>query len=143
MIAVWSLPAHHAMESLLHEKYSANRIHGEWFSFDKSEVESIVLDMSYASVDVALAFTNMDEDYAPEGKEVRFKFGKKKKRIEMDDEEREQRKLISMARREDRQRFKDGLGPLQREQLKQAAIRERACKKFLAHLGRYRVPCFR
>jgi hypothetical protein len=143
VIAVWSLPSYHEMERLLHEKYSSNRIHGEWFSFDKEEIEAIVLDMSYASVDAALAFTNMEEDYAPEGKEVRFKFKKKKLRVEMPDEEREKRKLISMARRAERQRFKDGLGPLQREQLKQNAINERAHKKYLAHLGRYRVPCFR
>src|SRR5882672_10901338 len=79
VIAVWKFSNYHAMEHTLHEKYAKDRINGEWFNFTDVEVKAIVDDMLYASTnDVAINFTNMEQDYAPEGKIVKFKFKKKR-----------------------------------------------------------------
>ena len=76
VIAVWKLSNYNAVEHDLHEKHAANRINGEWFSFNAEEVKAIVADMSYASTDAAIGFANIEQDYAPEGKIVKFAFRK-------------------------------------------------------------------
>src|SRR6267142_4261994 len=64
VLAVWKLSNYHAMEHALHEKYAANRINGEWFSFTSAEVKAIVDDMLYASTnEAAIGFTNIEQDY--------------------------------------------------------------------------------
>ncbi len=82
VIAVWKLSNYHAVERDLHEKYAANHINGEWFNFTDAEIKAIVDDMFYASTnDAAIEFTNMEQDYAPEGKIIKFKFKKMKDEI--------------------------------------------------------------
>ena len=78
VVAVWKAEAPSALERSLHEKHAANRINGEWFNFTETEIKAIIADMLHASTDVLSGFSNLQEDYAPEGKVIKFKFKKKK-----------------------------------------------------------------
>lgn len=40
--AVWKANDHHSMEKLLHAKYDANRINGEWFEFNRADIVSLI-----------------------------------------------------------------------------------------------------
>jgi hypothetical protein len=75
VIAVWKLSNYHVMEYALHEKYTANRINGEWFTFTPKEIHEIVDEMLWASTDVAVGFSNIESD-APEGKVVKISIKK-------------------------------------------------------------------
>lgn len=59
VIAVWRVENHHAVEQLLHERFEANRVNGEWFTFGANQLEKIVEEMKAVQVPVALGFTNI------------------------------------------------------------------------------------
>jgi hypothetical protein len=76
VVTVWKMSAYHAMERMLHEKYAANRVNGEWFSFDKKELQAIIEEMQWAATDAAAGFSNIERDFGPNGTHFKVKFKK-------------------------------------------------------------------
>ena len=128
VIAVWKVQAHRATEYSLHKKYEKYRINGEWFHFEKAQVDEIVADMLWASTPIAAGFSNLQADYAPEGKVIKFRYRKGDPfNPNITPEERERRKQEAIAKR----LAKKNLTPAEREERKQKAIAERKAKKNL------------
>jgi hypothetical protein len=65
VVAVWRAEDSRQLEALLHRKYFENNINGEWFSFNKMEIQALILDVPYTLVQVnsLTNFTNMAEDF--------------------------------------------------------------------------------
>jgi Meiotically Up-regulated Gene 113 (MUG113) protein len=92
--AVWKTEGPSVMENMLHQRCAANRINGEWFSFSEAEVDALVLDMAWAATDTLMDFSNLQEDFAPEGTVVKVKYTRRMpKAAWASAEERELRKL--------------------------------------------------
>lgn len=119
VIAVWKVPNPHTVEKMLHVKHAASRINGEWFMLSSEEQSALVAEMSYAAVDTASGFCNLEEDFAPKGTQLQHRFKPKKintlsleecerrkqariKKSKMTPQEREQRKQESFAARDKR-----------------------------------------
>ena len=66
VISVWKAEKHDELEVLLHEKYSKQRINGEWFCFDQKQVESIVQEMRKAQTESEVKYSNTNFNYAPQ-----------------------------------------------------------------------------
>lgn len=91
VFAVWKTSAPSVLEYQLHQKYAANRINGEWFSFTAEEVNCLIHEMLYASTEVTAGFSNAVRD-APEGKVLKIEM-----RADLTNEERERRKQEAIA----------------------------------------------
>jgi hypothetical protein len=61
VIAVWKAENHDELERLLHERYAASRINGEWFSFRSETVSAILSDMVAAQTEIAASYSNLAE----------------------------------------------------------------------------------
>jgi hypothetical protein len=122
VVAVWKVQAPRVIEYSLHKKYEKSRINGEWFHFEKAQVDEIVADMLWASTPIATGFSNLPADYAPEGKIIKFRYNS-----DLTPEERERRKQEAMFKK----RASKNLTPAEREERKQKAIAERKAKKNL------------
>lgn len=68
VVAIWQAENYVYLESLLHRKYRLNHINGEWFHFNKMELEALIFDVPYPMVQYqALTdFVNMEKDYVRE-----------------------------------------------------------------------------
>jgi hypothetical protein len=62
VIAIWKVHDHHAAEFLMHEKYSKERINGEWFSLSHNQVRRLIVDMAAVQVRVLAGFSNIESD---------------------------------------------------------------------------------
>lgn len=67
VIGVWKSDRHSWLETHLHDKYAANRINGEWFTFMNHEIKGLesYLNMylsESARVRFLNTFTNLDKD---------------------------------------------------------------------------------
>lgn len=65
VVAIWRTDSDAYLESLLHRKYEDNHINGEWFHFDKFEIDALILDVPYTMVQFQSLtnFVNMETDY--------------------------------------------------------------------------------
>jgi hypothetical protein len=97
VVAVWKVANHHETERVLHEKHAANRINGEWFTFTKEEITTILEDMLWASTAVSSGFSNLEADHIPEGAAISVKYA-----LNLTPEEREERKNANIAKRQGR-----------------------------------------
>lgn len=103
VIGIWKAENHTALEALLHEKYTKNRINGEWFRFDKKEVSNLfgslplqarIFPSENKPDSVFAKFSNIERD-CPEGQNIRIKITKRQK-VFLLESERETCKQISM-----------------------------------------------
>lgn len=98
VVAIWKVENHHEVEKLLHEKYQDHKINGEWFKFEKPEVEKIVHDMrklGVASLHSSVQFNNTAR-YISNGNLIKYKV---KLKLDLPPEERERRKREAIAKR--------------------------------------------
>jgi hypothetical protein len=105
IFAIWKADNHTLVESILHEKYAANRINGEWFLFTWQEVQKLIFEDSVEMTTQnwhyrifpgdgtpVAAFTNILKDAAPEGKRVHLTYTKIGKEITKEALEKHDRK---------------------------------------------------
>jgi Meiotically Up-regulated Gene 113 (MUG113) protein len=97
VIAVWRAEHHHALEALLHVKYTGHRINGEWFSFDRNEVLKFLAEMP-ESMETLASFTNVEKDRGPGG--TLLKVVRKPDLTDAEREERKQRDIAEKASRD-------------------------------------------
>jgi len=99
VIAVWKTNVYSQLEKLLHEKFAANRINGEWFWFTERQIEEVLAAMGwFTKVDSFVNFKNLEKD-GPEGRIVKVKF-----KLDFTDEERARRKQESIAEQQSREK---------------------------------------
>lgn len=96
---VWRAENHHLMESTLHEIHAANRINGEWFEFTGDEIGKLIESIpteAQITLDNTDKFSNIDLD-TKDSKRI-MGVRKEKLRGNFTPEEREQRKIDSIAK---------------------------------------------
>lgn len=105
---VWKAKNHHLLEKTLHEIYKDQRINGEWFEFDGEHISSIFNSLPADSMILtengndpqALAlFSNISEDIKNSKKVIGVRT--QKLRGNFTPEEREQRRIESIARQKE------------------------------------------
>lgn len=107
VFGVWKAENHHLLEKTLHEIYNAQRINGEWFEFTGDHVTRIfeslpVESQVYTSKDTdhtLATFSNVTEDIKNAKKVIGVRT--QKLRGNFTPEEREQRRLESIARQKE------------------------------------------
>lgn len=104
VFAIWRAENHHLLESVLHEKYAAFAINGEWFHFTSEELKRAANDGTLLSVRVypsddsaqtLSSFSNIKEDKFCLDKTRYSKRGK----LRLPPEEQERRKQAYIALR--------------------------------------------
>lgn len=108
VIGVWGAANHHEMERALHEIHKEKRINGEWFEFDKKEVYEKVFNAIPAETRIYPTenltgyldkFSNIEEDRRKYGRVLGVRI--QKLRGDFTPEEREARRIASMARKKE------------------------------------------
>ena len=110
VICVWKAENRHLLESTLHDIYKNKRINGEWFEFTKKEAYDVVLSMpEEARVSGSYStFTNILEDEKKDKKVIGLKVQKLRGDFTLD--EREGRKIMSIAHQKMRKTLKNNTG---------------------------------
>lgn len=113
ILGVWKAANHHLMESSLHEIYSNKRINGEWFEFSRKEAFEMFnsipaeariypTEMSEHPLD---KFSNVDEDTKNSKRVLGVRV--QKLRGNFTPEEREAKRLESMAKQQEKKRQRE------------------------------------
>lgn len=99
VFAIWKAENHHLMEQTLHEIHAVNRINGEWFEFDGSEIGRLINSIPtetrvfFESLD---SFSNVYKD--TKGKRRVIGVRTEKLRGNFTPEEREAKKLAAIEK---------------------------------------------
>lgn len=113
IIGVWKAVNHHLMESTLHDIYKSNRINGEWFAFTKKEAYNVYSSIPEASRIYPVnneehlldRFSNVEEDRKDSKKVIGVRT--QKLRGNFTPEEREAKRLESMAKHAEKKRLRE------------------------------------
>lgn len=108
VIAVWEADNHHNMEKAMHELYAANKINGEWFEFNKKEIQILISkipESARASLnEKVVKFTNIAEDLKLDKKIIGVKV--QKLRGNFTPEEREAKRIAAIEQQRQKKLLK-------------------------------------